>query len=68
MDITGDLQHGFQQKRSTARASITIQPVLPHALDSDKFILIASVDFNAESYIVNLKQLRNRFKILGPPL
>lgn len=36
-DITGKSQHGFKQGRSTANASLTIQSILSHALDRNKF-------------------------------
>ena len=40
VDLTGNAQHGFKQKRSTATSSLTIQSLLSHALDRNEFALM----------------------------
>ena len=41
VDLTGNAQHGFKQKRSTATAGLTIQSLLSHALDRNEFALMS---------------------------
>ena len=68
VDITGNPQHGFKQKRSTCTAGLTIQSVLSHALDNDNYSLMASIDLSAAFDVVNIDLLLKRLKIIGIPI
>ena len=61
----GNAQHGFKQKRSTATAGLTIQSILAHALDNNKYSLMASIDLSVAFDVVNIKLLFKRLKIIG---
>ena len=67
IDITGSSQHGFKQGRSTATAGLTIQSILSHALDQNKYALMSSIDLSAAFDVVNVKLLIKRLKIIGLP-
>ena len=67
IDITGNPQHGFKPKRSTGTASLTLQSVLSHALDSGNYGVMASIDLSAAFDVVNIKLLIKRLKIIGIP-
>ena len=67
VDLTGNSQHGFKQKRSTATAGLTIQSLLSHALDRNEFALMSSIDLSAAFDVVNVKLLIKRLKIIGLP-
>ena len=67
IDITGSSQHGFKQGRSTATAGLTIQSILSHALDQNKYSLMSSIDLSAAFDVVNVKLLIKRLKIIGLP-
>ena len=67
IDITNKSQHGFKKNRSTATAGLTIQSVLAHDLDNDKYSLMASIDLSAAFDVVNINLLIKRLKLLGLP-
>ena len=67
IDITGNPQHGFKQKRSTATAGLTIQSLLSHALDRNEYALMSSIDLSAAFDVVNVKLLVKRLRIVGLP-
>ena len=67
MDITGNPQHGFKQKRSRATAGLTLQSVLSHALDNNKCSIMVSIDLSAAFDAVNISLLIKRLKIYGIP-
>ena len=52
-DLTGKLQHGFKQKRSTATAGLMLQSILTRALDNDNFPIMSSIDLSAAFDVVN---------------
>ena len=43
-DLTGNSQHGFKQKRSTATAGLVLQSILSRALDPNKYAIMSSID------------------------
>ena len=67
VDITGKSQHGFKRGRSTATAGLTIQSLLSHALDQNKYALMSSIDLSAAFDVVNIKLLLKRLKIMALP-
>ena len=67
IDLTGDSQHGFKQRRSTATAGLTIQSILTRALDQNKYALMSSIDLSAAFDVVNIPLLIKRLKIIGLP-
>ena len=67
VDITGSSQHGFKKGKSTATAGLTIQSLLSHALDQNKYALMSSIDLSAAFDVVNIKLLLKRLKIIGLP-
>ena len=67
VDLTGNSQHGFKKGRSTATAGLTIQSLLSHALDQNKYALMSSIDLSAAFDVVNINLLLKRLKIIGLP-
>ena len=67
-DLTGQEQHGFKPKRSTATAGLVLQSILSHALDKNSYALMASLDLTAAFDVVNIELLLKRLKIVGLPI
>ena len=51
---TGKSQHGFKRKHSTNLAGLVIQSMIAHALDEDKFCLMANIDLSAAMNVSNV--------------
>ena len=65
VDLTGKSQHGFKRKHSTA--SLTIQSLLPSALDDNNFAVMASLDLSSAFDVVNVELLIKWLGIIGIP-
>ena len=57
VDLTGKNQPGFKKKRSTSTLSSQLQSIIGRALDEDKFVLVASLDFSSSFDVVNVDLL-----------
>ena len=55
--LTGKPQHGFKKGDSTCSLGLTLQSVLTHALDENKYALMLSIDWSATFDVVNVKLL-----------
>ena len=67
VDFTGIQQHGFKHAKSTASAGLIIQSLISHALNSNNYALMASIDLSAAFDLVDTKLLIKRLKIIGLP-
>ena len=67
IDITGNSQHGFKKKNSTAIAGLVLQLLIVEHLDEDDIVMMASLDLSAAFDIVYVEFLLNRLTILGLP-
>ena len=65
IDITGKEQHGFKRNQSTSTLSLQLQSLIARALDDDKNALMASINFGAAFYVVNIDLLIARLIIVG---
>ena len=63
VDITGENQHGFKKRRSTATLSLSIQSMIASVLEDDCDALMASLDLSAAFDTVNIPLLIKRLKI-----
>ena len=64
LDFTCKPQHGLKNKR-TATAGLLLHSLITHALDSNYYVLMASLDLSAAFDLVNLRLLIKRLRIIG---
>ena len=63
--LTWKEQHRFKQKRSTATAGVTLQPIITRTLDQDKCAIMSSISLSAAFEVVHITLLFKRSKITG---
>jgi hypothetical protein len=67
VDLTGEDQHGFKKKHSTASLSLKLQSQIARALDSGSYAMTASLDLSSAFDLVNTNLLIKRLRIIGLP-
>ncbi len=54
VDLTGQNQHGFKEKRSAGTLSLDLQTKIARALDDDEYVMVASLDLSSAFDILHL--------------